>query len=162
MKKVLLCLLGLLLVIVENSILNYINILGVSINLILIYIIFISLYSDSLEGGIIAAIVGLLKDITVGGVFGINALILFVVAYVIGYMREKLYKDSYSTIFILVVLATMLDSILNIAMSSIIYHSYGLLTLVLKGLLIAPLTNGIVSLLLYRLSRKLVLKLKED
>jgi len=90
MKKVLLCLLGLLLVIVENSILNYINILGVSINLILIYIIFISLYSDSLEGGIIAAIVGLLKDITVGGVFGINALILFVVAYVIGYMREKL------------------------------------------------------------------------
>lgn len=162
MKKVSLCLLGLLLVIVENSILNYINILGVSINLILIYIIFISLYSDSLEGGIIAAIVGLLKDITVGGVFGINALILFVVAYVIGYMREKLYKDSYSTIFILVVLATMLDSILNIAMSSIIYHSYGLLTLVLKGLLIAPLTNGIVSLLLYRLSRKLVLKLKED
>ncbi|MBS5787618.1 MAG: rod shape-determining protein MreD [Clostridioides difficile] len=162
MKKVLLCLLGLLLVIVENSILNYINILGVSINLILIYIIFVSLYLDSLEGGIIAAIVGLLKDITVGGVFGINALILFVVAYVIGYMREKLYKDSYSTIFILVVLATMLDSILNIAMSSIIYHSYGLLTLVLKGLLIAPLTNGIVSLLLYRLSRKLVLKLKED
>ncbi|WP_024620518.1 rod shape-determining protein MreD [Metaclostridioides mangenotii] len=162
MKKVLLCVLGLLLVIVENSIFNYINIFGISINLILIYVTFISLYLDGLEGGIVAAILGIVKDITVGGIFGVNALILFAVAYVIGYMREKLYKDSYSTIFILVVLATMLDSVVNIAMSSIIYHSFGILTLAIKGLFIAPLANGFVSLILYRLSRKFVLKLKED
>lgn len=162
LKKVLLCLLGLLLVIIENSIFNYIDIFGMSLNLILIYIVFISLYQDSLEGGIVALIVGLTKDVTVGGVLGINALILFAVAYTIGHMREKMYKDSYSSIAFLVVIATIFDSLLNIAISSIVYNSYGILTLAIKGLLLAPALNGVASLILYRLFKNLVLKLKED
>lgn len=52
---------------IENSITNYIDIFGISFNLVLIYVTIISLYLDELEGGIIAAIIGLIKDITVGG-----------------------------------------------------------------------------------------------
>ncbi|MDO0501138.1 rod shape-determining protein MreD, partial [Clostridioides difficile] len=92
MKKVLLCLLGIVLMTIENSITNYIDIFGISFNLVLIYVTIISLYLDELEGGIIAAIIGLIKDITVGGIFGVNALILFIIAYAIGYMRDQLYK----------------------------------------------------------------------
>ncbi|WP_234702342.1 hypothetical protein [Clostridioides difficile] len=69
MKKVLLCLLGIVLMTIENSITNYIDIFGISFNLVLIYVTIISLYLDELEGGIIAAIIGLIKDITVGGIF---------------------------------------------------------------------------------------------
>ncbi|EQF96156.1 putative rod shape-determining protein MreD [Clostridioides difficile 842] len=61
MKKVLLCLLGIVLMTIENSITNYIDIFGISFNLVLIYVTIISLYLDELEGGIIAAIIGLLK-----------------------------------------------------------------------------------------------------
>ncbi len=68
MKKVLLCLLGIVLMTIENSITNYIDIFGISFNLVLIYVTIISLYLDELEGGIIAVIIGLIKDITVGGI----------------------------------------------------------------------------------------------
>nr|SUY22852.1 rod shape-determining protein MreD [Clostridioides difficile] len=48
----------------RNSITNYIDIFGISFNLVLIYVTIISLYLDELEGGIIAVIIGLIKDIT--------------------------------------------------------------------------------------------------
>ena len=74
MKKVLLCLLGILLVLVEMSITNYIDIFNVSFNLLTIYITIISLYLDETDASIIGAIIGLVKDIAVGGIFGVNAL----------------------------------------------------------------------------------------
>ena len=67
MKKVLLCLLGILLVLVEMSITNYIDIFNVSFNLLTIYITIISLYLDETDASIIGAIIGLVKDIAVGG-----------------------------------------------------------------------------------------------
>lgn len=79
MKKVLLCLLGILLVLVEMSITNYIDIFNVSFNLLTIYITIISLYLDETDASIIGAIIGLVKDIVVGGIFGVNALILFTI-----------------------------------------------------------------------------------
>ena len=72
MKKVLLCLLGILLVLVEMSITNYIDIFNVSFNLLTIYITIISLYLDETDASIIGAIIGLVKDIVVGGIFGVN------------------------------------------------------------------------------------------
>ena len=77
MKKVLLCLLGILLVLVEMSITNYIDIFNVSFNLLTIYITIISLYLDETDASIIGAIIGLVKDIVVGGIFGVFIASLF-------------------------------------------------------------------------------------
>lgn len=162
MKKVLLCLLGIVLMTIENSITNYIDIFGISFNLVLIYVTIISLYLDELEGGIIAAIIGLIKDITVGGIFGANALILFIIAYAIGYMGDQLYKGSYIITFVLIFIGSLIDSIVNIGTSSIIYQSYNISTLFIKGLLVAPIVNSLIGLVIYRLSKRAVLKLKED
>ncbi len=117
---------------------------------------------DELEGGIIAAIIGLIKDITVGGIFGANALILFIIAYAIGYMRDQLYKGSYIITFVLIFIGSLIDSIVNIGTSSIIYQSYNISTLFIKGLLVAPIVNSLIGLVIYRLSKRAVLKLKED
>jgi len=143
---------------IENSITNYIDIFGISFNLVLIYVTIISLYLDELEGGIIAAIIGLIKDITVGGIFGVNALILFIIAYAIGYMRDQLYKGSYIITFVLIFIGSLIDSIVNIGTSSIIYQSYNISTLFVKGLIV----NSLIGLVIYRLSKRAVLKLKED
>ncbi|MGL5328253.1 MAG: rod shape-determining protein MreD, partial [Peptostreptococcaceae bacterium] len=98
MKRMLLCLIGILLVLVEGSIINYIDIYGVSFNLVLIYCTIISLYLDDLEAGIIGLIIGFVKDIFIGGVFGVNALVLFAINYGISSLRDKIYKESYITI----------------------------------------------------------------
>ncbi len=162
MKKVLLCLLGVLLLIIENSIINYIHIFGVSFNLILIYMTVIALYMDELEAGIIGAIIGLIKDMTTGGIFGVNALILFAISYGISHLRDKIYKESRITIFALVIITSLFDSMVNIATTSVVYNSYGIITLVIKGILMIPLINGLLSVILYSVSKDYVLKLKKD
>ncbi|MGL5316283.1 MAG: rod shape-determining protein MreD [Peptostreptococcaceae bacterium] len=162
MKKVLLCLLGVLLVIIENSIVNYIDIFGISFNLVIIYMTVIALYTDELEVSIIGAIIGLIKDMTVGGIFGVNALILFAISYGISHLRSKIYKESRITIFALVFITSLFDSMVNIASVSLVYSSYGIINLVVKGVLIIPLINGLLSVILYSISKDSVLKLKED
>ncbi|MGL6107618.1 rod shape-determining protein MreD [Romboutsia sp.] len=162
MKKVLLCLLGILLVVIENSITNYIDLFGVSFNIVIVYMTIIALYTDELEVGIIGAIIGIVKDITIGGIFGVNALILFAVSYGISHLKDKIYKESRITIFALVFITSLFDSMVNIATVSLVYNSYGIMNLILKGVLIIPLVNGILSILLYSISKKSILKLKED
>lgn len=162
MKRVLLCLLGVLLLIIENSIVNYIHIFGVSFNLILIYMTVIALYMDELEAGIIGAIIGLVKDMTTGGIFGVNALILFAISYGISHLRYKIYKESRITIFALVIITSLFDSMVNIAATSVVYNSYSIMTLVIKGVLMIPLINGLLSVILYSVSKDYVLKLKKD
>lgn len=162
MKRVLLCLLGILLVIVEGSVTNYINIFSVSFNIVIIYMTIISLYLDELEAGIIGAIVGLTKDIAVGGIFGVNGLILFLTSYTISHLKDKIYKESSMTIFALVFLTTLADSIVNIATTILVYNSYGIVKLLIVGILIIPTLNSLLSIILYKISKKSILKLKED
>ena len=55
MKKILLCILGFFIIILQNSIINYLSVFGMTINIVLIYLVIISLYLDELESGIIGA-----------------------------------------------------------------------------------------------------------
>lgn len=162
MKKVLLCLLGILLVLVEMSITNYIDIFNVSFNLLTIYITIISLYLDETDASIIGAIIGLVKDIVVGGIFCVNALILFTIGYGISFLKNKIYKESNITIFALVFIASLFDSMVNIVAVIPVYNTYGILNLVTKGILTIPLINSTLSVLLYNLFKTSILKLKED
>jgi len=162
MKKFLLCLLGVLLIVVEMSITNYIEIFNVSINLLIIYITIISLYLDETDVSIIGAIIGFIKDSTVGGVFGVNALTLFTIGYGISFLKTKIYKESNITIFTLVFITSLFDSMVNIVTVMPVYTSYGIFNLIIKGILTIPLVNSVMSLLLYNLFKTSILKLKED
>ena len=153
MKKVLLCLLGIAILIIENSVTNYINILGGSIDFILIYLTIISLYTAELESSLIGAIIGLIQDITVGGIFGVNGLI---------YSRNKIYKESKVTIFTLILATTIFSSLINILTSIVAYSSFTAMRLIIRGIVILPLLNSLIALILYKIFAKSILKLKED
>lgn len=162
MKKVYLCLLGIAILILENSITNYITIFGVTIDLLLIFLTIISLYLDELESSIIGAVLGLLKDISVGGIFGLNALIYFLICYIVSYSRKKIYKESKVTIFTLILATTIFSSVLNILASIVVYSSFTIVRLMIRGIVILPILNSIIALILYKAFDKSILKLKED
>lgn len=162
MKKVYLCLLGIVILILENSVTNYISIFGSTIDFILIFLTIISLYMDELESSIIGAIIGLIKDITVGGIFGINALVYFAICYIVSYSRKKIYKESKITIFTLILATSIFSSLINIISSMIIYSSFTISKLIIRGIVIIPILNSVMALILYRVFDKSILKLKED
>lgn len=162
MKKVYLCLLGIAILILENSITNYISIFGVTIDLLLVFLTIISLYLDELESSIIGALLGLLKDISIGGIFGINGLIYFVICYIISYSRKKIYKESKVTIFTLILATTIFSSVINILSSIVVYSSFSIVRLMIRGIVILPILNSVIALILYKAFDKSILKLKKD
>lgn len=162
MKRILLFLIGVLIVIIEGSITNYVDFLGVSINLLLIYITIISLYLEDVEASILAILLGFVKDIAMGSLFGVNALVLAVVAYGISNLKDKIYKNSYITIFALVFISSLIDSIVNIILLGSVYQTYDILTIFIKGICTIPLVNSIGSLIFYFVFKDSILKLKKD
>ena len=162
MKKVYLCLLAIAILILENSITNYISIFGVTIDFLLIFLTIISLYLDELQSSIIGAILGLLKDISVGGIFGVNGLVYFLICYIISHSRKKIYKESKVTIFTLILATTIFSSVINILASVVVYSSFSIATLMIRSIVILPILNSIMALILYKAFDKSILKLKED
>ena len=150
MKKVYLYLMAVAILILENSITNYISIFGVTIDFILIFLTIISLYMDELQSSIMGAIIGLMKDITVGGIFGINGLVYFLICYIVSYSRKKIYKESKVTIFTLILATTIFSSVINILASMVVYSSFTTAKLMIRGIVILPILNSIMALILYK------------
>lgn len=159
-KKILLFILGVFIIIIQNSIVNYLSIFGITINLVLIYLVIISLYLDELTVGIIGAILGLLLDASVGAVFGSNALILFLISYIVSILKHSIYKEIPLIILLLIVAASFVYCGLSLLLAKMVFNVYKITSIV--KLIIVPLVNGFVGVLLYKLLQKPISSLEEE
>ncbi|MCG4735069.1 rod shape-determining protein MreD, partial [Casaltella massiliensis] len=73
------------------------------------------------------------KDVALGSIFGVNALILAIIAYGISNLNDKIYKNSYITVFALVFITSLIDSIVNIVLLGTVYQTYDILHIFIKG-----------------------------
>ena len=162
MKRLILCIVGILIVILENTVTNYIDVFGISLNILLIYMTIISLYIDELEVGIIATVLGIIKDITVGAMFGINAITLFIISFSISHLRKKIYKENYITILVLVFVTSIVDTVTNMVLVRVLYIVDTSSIMVYKRFLIYPIINCIMSIFVYKLSKESISVLKES
>ena len=160
MKRVLLCILGFLIIIIQNSIINYLSIFGMTINLVLIYLVIISLYLGELESGIIGAIFGIIIDFSVGGIFGTNALIFFVISYMVSYLRNKVYKESSIMIFTIILASTFIYCGASFLFAKLLFNVCKF-TWIIKIILV-PIINSFVGVLLYKIFKNPILKLEEE
>ncbi|MBP3906421.1 MAG: rod shape-determining protein MreD, partial [Peptostreptococcaceae bacterium] len=90
------------------------------------------------------------------------ALILAIISYSISHLKDKIYKTSYITIFALVFITSLVDSIINITLLGQVYQTYDMMSIVIKGIVIIPLVNSLGSLIFYLLFKNSILKLKRD
>ena len=161
MKRFIICIIGIFLIFIENSMTNYINIFGASFNLLLPCLVMISLYLEDSEAGLIGAFLGLIKDITVGGIFGLNALILAVICYLISHYRRNLYRDDIGMVIGLVAGVSMIDSFVSAIAAYFVYYMDGILIVMSRRLIVIPILNSIIGLVIYKLFNSSIRKLEE-
>ena len=160
MKKILLCILGFFIIILQNSIINYLSVFGMTINIVLIYLVIISLYLDELESGIIGAVLGIILDSSVGGLFGSNGLIFFGLAYMVSYVKDKVYKESPIMIFTIILGATFIYCGLSFLLSKTIYNVCQLTSII--KIVVVPIINSLIGILVYKIFKKPILSLEEE
>lgn len=160
MKRILLCILGIFIIIIQNSIINYLFIFGMTINIVLIYLVIISLYLGELESGIIGAILGIVLDSSVGGVFGANALILFLISYTVSYLRNKVYKESLVMIFTIILAMTFIYCGVSFLFAKSLYNVCKFASII--KIIVVPIANALIGVLIYKIFKNQILKLEEE
>jgi rod shape-determining protein MreD len=83
-----------ILILVQTTILDYIKIKGIKPNLILIYIICMSILEGSKGGAVIGFLAGLLQDVVSGKILGLYSLFSMYLGAIVGFASKKLYKDN--------------------------------------------------------------------
>lgn len=118
---------GLLCLILQNALFMNFSILGIKVDLLLIYIVSISMFLDKVELIFVVLPIGIFKDAFFPYIFGINTLIYLIVSFVVNLIENKIYKDTILIPILFTFLSTSIKYILVfifIYPSGILNYSY--------------------------------------
>lgn len=94
MKKWILVLVAIILLIIDNSLMPYFEIMGSYPSLLFIFAVAYSIVNGREEGFLIGIISGFLQDIFFGNVFGINLLVNMIICFIAAIIGENIYKEK--------------------------------------------------------------------
>jgi len=136
-------------VFLQVTVLNYLQIFGVKLDLVLVLVIFCAFLKEQREGAFWGFTGGLLKDVATGSNFGLNALGLMVAGYLVGLTQMVFSKDNPYVVSLVTLLASFVNGLIHYALLSYL-HIYVSLGVALKISFFGALYNAVAALLLYK------------
>ncbi|MCT4584981.1 MAG: rod shape-determining protein MreD [Peptostreptococcaceae bacterium] len=136
-------LIAIILIIFQNSIINY---TPINIDLLLCYMVYISIYSESYENIVLAIFFGFLKDLSVENYFGITSFIWFFISYIIYKLKDRIFKDSELSIIFIITFSTLFQEFmylifLNEYQKNILQEGINLGFLIIFNIVFATILN---------------------
>lgn len=136
-------LIAMILIIFQNSIINY---TPMNIDLLLCYMVYISIYSESYENIVLAILFGFLKDLSVENYFGITSFIWFFISYIIYKLKDRIFKDSELSIIFIITFSTLFQEFmylvfLNEYQRNILQEGINLGFLIIFNIVFATILN---------------------
>ena len=148
--------------ILHSNLFSWFKIAGVMPNLFVIFVLFISLYSNKSTGITYGIIVGLLLDLFIGKKVGITAIMLGVVA-IIGLIFDKNFsKENRLTLIMMVLGVTVTFEVGSYILSYFIYNNYIQIWSFIQILLIECFYNALLTIILYPLIQISGNKIEEE
>ncbi len=135
--------------VIQSTILQYVEILNVKPNLLIIFVVFFALLRGSVEGGIIGLCAGLLMDLLAAKVFGVHSLLGLYIGVVIGYFNQQIFKESNIVAIFLVVICTFSYEVLYFFFSIFIWEESNLLFALINIIIPETIYNAFLAIPLY-------------
>ena len=120
MKNIMLFIIGVVILLLETFLTNFLN-ASVSINFLLVFIILISLYYDKNYSLVLGGILGLISDLVSGGIIGVTGVLFLATSYFISSIEKSIFKDDKKIICLLVYIVSVGYSLLNGVVSAIFF-----------------------------------------
>lgn len=105
--------------VLQSTLLNKLALVGVKPDLILLVVVFLGLFKGPTAGAIVGFSAGLIYDLTSSSLFGMNALSLTLVGFLVGLTRTRVYGENIVVQVALVFTATLVSNILFFLLSAI-------------------------------------------
>lgn len=138
----------------QSNLFNWFNIAGVKPNLFVILVLFIGLFANRTMGIAYGVGIGIVIDILIGRIIGINAVTLGIVGFLAALFDKNFSKDSRITIIFMVVGTTFICEVLCYLLNYMILGINIEITNFIIILLIEVIYNIILTIILYTLIQK--------
>ncbi|WP_250277683.1 rod shape-determining protein MreD [[Clostridium] colinum] len=137
--------------ILQTTLFNYIEIIGVKPNTMVILIVSFAFMRGEIEGGIIGFLSGLLIDSYFGQVLGLNAFIGLIIGFLCGKIFNEFYKDSILIPFFLTLFFNIFHGFLFFFFNVFLRGYPNIFTFSKNIIIPEALYTAIVSFFLYRI-----------
>lgn len=161
MKNIFVFIVGLIIIVLETFFTNYIG-TYFSVNILLIFVIFISLYIDRSYSLIITGILGLIGDLATGGIIGVTSILFLGTSYFLSSIEKSIFKDNKLIVSLLVFVVSIVYSILDVVTASIFFMPTPILVGLLKSVAVIPISNTVVAYVLYTIFSDKLIKLRVE
>lgn len=145
----------LIIYLLQSNFFSWFTIAGIKPNLIIIFVLFIGLFTNRMYGLTFGVIFGLLLDIFISKKIGVSAIMLGAIGLLGGVLDKNFSKDSKITIIGMVMISTFLYEfatyIINSMIFSYIWEPKGFLVKVVVEIIY----NGILTIILYPTMQKI-------
>ncbi|KNF09459.1 rod shape-determining protein, subunit D [Gottschalkia purinilytica] len=136
--------------ILQSTVFQYFHFLQVLPNTSLILVVTYSLLAGKNSGAIVGLAVGLLQDIFFYDVIGVNALIYFLIGYVLGLLDEKVFKENLILPFLITAATTAVFHIMHYFFMYFLSVDVHLIPILKNVLLKEAIYNAVLSIFVYK------------
>jgi rod shape-determining protein MreD len=150
------------LIMIQTTLAEYISILDVKPNLLLIFIVSAALLRGRAEGAFLGVAAGFLMDIFSGGIFGVYMLAGLYAGYLNGSVNQRLYRENYLVIIFFTFITTIFFETLVYFMNIFLFNigirvqmQTDFLFALINVILPETIYNVIISIPFYALFTKL-------
>ncbi len=142
-------------VVLQTTLVNYLAVLRVKPDLLLMIVLYIGFKSGPLRGELSGFLSGLLEDIFSGNLIGINALSKTILGNLAGLGRDKLAFENLITQIVVTFLATSIYAFLLFLLKTFFLNRGISFVATIKYGVIASFYNAILAVFVFRLLDKL-------
>lgn len=151
MKKLYIFLIVFINIILQVSLYNFIAIFDVIPNIALVLVVIFSLTTNDVMGGCIGLLTGLMYDVLIMDVIGINTLIYFVIGVTLGNLNSEINKENKLIYILLTAVASIFYHFATFIILFFLKVDIKSITLIYDKIIIQIILNCVFCLILYKL-----------
>lgn len=149
-----------ILMVIQSTLFQFIEIHGVKPDVILIFVISYALLRGSLEGAFTGASTGLIFDLLFGKVFGLFTLLFLYLGIIVGIFNKRLYKENIFIIIFFTFTSTFCFEFVFYFFSSFLRGQFEVLYFLYNAIFPEAVYNSVLCIPIYILVYKLDEKLE--
>ncbi len=151
MKRLYIILIVFINLILQVTLYNFIKVFDVVPNVALILVVLFSLTTNVFMGGFIGLFTGILYDILIMDVIGINALIYFVIGVTLGNFSEEINRENKMLYVFVTAIATVFYHLTTALIMFFLKMNVSSITLIIDKIIIQIIINSVLCIFVQRL-----------
>ncbi len=154
LSMIVLILIAFIIYFLQKNIFSNYKIAGIAPNILIIYILFLGLYTNSKLSMGIGIFIGILLDTVYGKCIGISACMFCMLAYAISYFDKNFSKDNKITIMLMLIGATIIYELGFYLISSIVFKFDFEILYFIRNILVEVIYNALLLIIIYPIFQK--------